>query len=578
MDFYEEASLVMVPSGYKDQKVYSSVPDDGSGDLTFSRASTATRVNSDGYIEKAQVNLLLQSNTFNTTWLNQLGGTITGGQSGYDGTNDAWLLSKDTSTFRSIRQVISFAGVVTYSAYVKAGTLSNAALRVDSSAGALQVLYDLSAGTATLSGGANIAYGIDSIGSGWYRIFVTANISGGTNVHVYVDRDGTTAGNILIQDAQLNYGLVAQDYIETTTASVTEGVAIDVPRLNYNPVNPTCPSLLLEPSRTNVVTQSEYAANTLQNVTASYVESPEGVNNALRLTENSSTGQHYAEFNANVVSGTTYTISFFCKEGSYSQFAWPTQGSYMTGSISVDFDTETASVTGSDMISGSAFMEPYANGWYRVGFSGVPKISGNMDMYISISPNGVGSYTGDGVSYTDFYGFQCEAGSYPTSYIPTYGSSATRTADACSKTGISSLIGQTEGTLYWEVDFGVNATTDYPALFLWDGTSTNRMLIQRRGNNDKLQFQVIVGGATQVDAFSSTSVGAGKVKIAIAYKANDFVLYLNGNQEATDTSGTTYSGALSQLAFQNTRHDQTSAVLLFKTRLSNASLSELTSL
>jgi hypothetical protein len=39
MDFYEEASLVMVPSGYKDQKVYSSVPDDGSGDLTFSRAS-----------------------------------------------------------------------------------------------------------------------------------------------------------------------------------------------------------------------------------------------------------------------------------------------------------------------------------------------------------------------------------------------------------------------------------------------------------------------------------------------------------------------------------------------------------
>jgi hypothetical protein len=38
MDFYEEASLVMVPSGYKDQKVYSSVPDDGSGDLTFSRS------------------------------------------------------------------------------------------------------------------------------------------------------------------------------------------------------------------------------------------------------------------------------------------------------------------------------------------------------------------------------------------------------------------------------------------------------------------------------------------------------------------------------------------------------------
>ena len=68
MSYFDDASLVMIPSGYKDQKVYSVKPIDGSGDLTFSRASNATRVNSSGLVEKVRTNLLLQSNSFDTTW------------------------------------------------------------------------------------------------------------------------------------------------------------------------------------------------------------------------------------------------------------------------------------------------------------------------------------------------------------------------------------------------------------------------------------------------------------------------------------------------------------------------------
>jgi hypothetical protein len=50
-NLFNEASLVLVPSGYKAGKVYSEVPTNGDGDLTFTRASSATRVNSDGEIE-----------------------------------------------------------------------------------------------------------------------------------------------------------------------------------------------------------------------------------------------------------------------------------------------------------------------------------------------------------------------------------------------------------------------------------------------------------------------------------------------------------------------------------------------
>jgi len=51
MSTYTDASLIYYPSGVKAGKAYSLKPTDGSGDLTFTRASTATRVNSAGLIE-----------------------------------------------------------------------------------------------------------------------------------------------------------------------------------------------------------------------------------------------------------------------------------------------------------------------------------------------------------------------------------------------------------------------------------------------------------------------------------------------------------------------------------------------
>ena len=94
MSLYKDASLVMIPSAYKDGKLYSIRPTDGSGDFTFSRGSNlaATRVDVNGLIEKGRENLLLQSNQFDTTWGNS-NSTETSGQTGYDGSSDAWLLN-----------------------------------------------------------------------------------------------------------------------------------------------------------------------------------------------------------------------------------------------------------------------------------------------------------------------------------------------------------------------------------------------------------------------------------------------------------------------------------------------------
>jgi hypothetical protein len=90
---------------------------------------------------------------------------------------------------------------------------------------------------------------------------------------------------------------------------------------------------------------------------------------------------------------------------------------------------------------------PFSNGWYRCEITFTASgTNGSATIRIAES-DGVISYTGESKSVY-LYGFQYETGSYSTSYLPTYGTSATRTADSCSKTGISSLIGQTEGTIF----------------------------------------------------------------------------------------------------------------------------------
>mgnify|MGYP007053423483 CR=1 FL=1 len=67
----------MIPSGYKEDVVYSQIPTDGSGDLSFTRASNGTRINSAGLVEVCPWNLLEYSEDFsNATW-GKVSATIT---------------------------------------------------------------------------------------------------------------------------------------------------------------------------------------------------------------------------------------------------------------------------------------------------------------------------------------------------------------------------------------------------------------------------------------------------------------------------------------------------------------------
>jgi hypothetical protein len=594
-NFYDQASLVLVPSGYKDQKLYSQKPQTTDGQFLFNRGSDleVTRVNSQGKIEKAILNGLSQSNTFSTTWLNS-NSSETGGQADKDGGTTAWLLTT-TSASGFIYQDVVLSGIQTFSVYAKAGNQAGITLY---SAHASQGRYfNLSTGTVggTFIGGP-IAASITAVGGGWYRCSITVNASTLNGFRIYVSNgSANVAGTAYIQDAQLNYGLVAQTYVPTTTAAVISGLKLDTPRLNYDPANPTCPSLLLEPSRTNIIDQSEYIASWLDvNSTqeSNYATSPEGVQNATRVVMTSATGEHSVYDSVSVTSGTQYTQSVFLKQGDgsanwrYFQFRFRSGGFGGLYGVVVDLQEGTIGYdTGLDDFG----IEDYGNGWHRVWITATATTtSSNAGPVVAFNELANAydvSIVGDTNADVLIYGAQCEAGSYPTSYIPTYGTSATRTADACSKTGISSLIGQTEGTIFVDFyhDISVTAALD-TRIHLSSGTTANWIFVGFPDGGAKLLRFYVNDASGALSFFSSSGIVQGRNKMAFAYKSGDFVAYLNGAQVATNSTVRSIptcsqidlqGGAPNASAQERANYNQ---ALVFKTRLSNADLATLTTL
>jgi hypothetical protein len=537
MSLFDDASLAMIPSAYKDGKLYSIKPTDGSGDFTFTRGSNlaATRVDVNGLIEKGRENLVLQSNQFDTTWGTN-NASITSGQIGYDGSSDAWLLSK-TDSNALISQSVSKSGVQTYSIYAKAGTLSWCRFLITATTGNQSRYFDLSTGTKGGSGyGTEIDSTITSVGSGWHRITLTFNEST-TSVRIYpadgnLDISGTS-GNILIQDAQLEQGLVATDYIETTTTTAQAGILEDMPRLDYSG-GASCPSLKLEPQRTNLALYSEQFDNAAwaksnATVTANATTSPEGYVNAYKLiTNNAVINGQITDNISKSASQITYTSSIFVKKAE-----WDRIGLYISDAstfnnrgqafFNLDGTLGTVAAAGT-FTNASSNIEEYPNDWYRVYLTvTVPSTTTTIVLrYYSLDNN---ELNGDGTSGIYIYGAQLEEGSYPTSYIPTYGNgtSVTRSGDAYTNSSIEASLSNGYTAF---VECETLSTSEYNQI-QFKGSGGNYLL--RIGNQVRVLASSYVANNTS---------GVNKFALQVESTGN-FNLFKNGSSIATG-SGVTF--------------------------------------
>ena len=232
--------------------------------VTFTRASSGTYVDSQGVIrtattnearfdhnpttgeslgllvEESRTNLLLQSNGFDTTWINSNSSETAAAGIAPDGTNAAWEL-KDTldasPVAHSLNQTItSFTSgtVYTFSVWMKAGTLSEGGIALPSASFGAVLINRINLATGTvITSSANLTTSVVLFPNGWRRIIAsaTATATASGSVQVRSMNGGTTytgtgTGTVLVWGAQVEAGAFPTSYIPTTTATATRSADV----------------------------------------------------------------------------------------------------------------------------------------------------------------------------------------------------------------------------------------------------------------------------------------------------------------------------------------------------------------
>jgi hypothetical protein len=365
----------------------------------------------------------------------------------------------------------------------------------------------------------------------------------------------------------------------------------DVPRLDYSD---GCPTLLLEPLRRNLLPYSEdfteWDTSAIAPILTSGFSSPDNGTIAYKIAAGVGNGSHaiYDYPSVTFPVSTTYTFSVFAKKGEYKNL-FLRAGASDAASITFDLDTFEfiQKYEGVAPITDYSIKE-LKDGWAKISYSYttaassanfVPNIIFYPDSGATINTTGC-SFTGDGVSGGYIYGAQLEdngslgAATYPTSYIPTNGSSVTRLADVCNNAGDSTIFNDDEGVFYAEVSF-INGETSQGEISLSAGNSTNSIRIIF---NQSIGVWFYIQG--QVDYRSGISIYNNN-KIAFKYKNNDCSFWINGSKLSIDSSVTIPNGFITTQfdngSGANPFYGKARSILYFNEALSDAELEYITS-
>ena len=551
MSVLDQASLVQIPSGYKAGTIFSQVPTDGTGDLTFARSTTATRVNPDGLIETMPPNVMENSEPTSTgafkTGVTFQATDIFSWNGIYYGDNSARRIA-----FLAAAAVVG--QTYTFSAFVKMAD------------GSIPSVGDLATDDFRMWNGSATTNGltIEDVGGDIYRCSVV-RVATSTANNVAIEKQTYNSSKTFEASGfQQVLGSVPKTYYPTTDL-------LNYPRLDFT--GGGCGKYLFEPQRTNTILSNSDYSNIWSNVGANpitddAIQSPKDGVLAQKITVANSYGQHYFRqiLNGHTV-GEDYTFSVFAKAGELDSL---TLRLFNGNDTNVIFDLTNGIITSGT----NGKIEDYGNGWYRCSSYFVAQ-STYLYPYLYIL---AGNAQGDGTSGMYWWNAQLEEGSYATSAIETESSSVTRTADTSSTSGLSSVIGQTEGTIMVDIDFPYWKSL-FGVTFFDIGDSSDYIIAF--SNPDKLLLRVAVGGSLQVSYAGSSGqlVSGSRYKIAIAYKENDFAIYLNGVSIHTDTSGTVPAmSVITQSWAGNYLGGIYNEIYLSKTRLTNTELIALTTL
>jgi len=298
-----------------------------------------------------------------------------------------------------------------------------------------------------------------------------------------------------------------------------EGVGSNIPRLDYT--DSGCPSLLLEPQRTNFVTYSEDFSNTAWNTGATrsvnFVPTstidPNGKTNAYRVTSTASNNQ--VAIIPIIISGQIYTNSIYVRRV------------YGSGNVIL------RNVNNQE----NHFQVSVNDGWKRIETTATALTQFGR-LYVNL-------YTvGDII---EIWGGQVELGSFGTSIIPTTGTSVTRIAETATGSGNADTFNDSEGVLMVETSALISGGSTR-VISLSSGSQSVNNIYFNFNPNGTLSCQVLTSGGN--NNLSTSSINQeNNNKILVKYKANDFALWVNGFEADIDTSLSSTPIGLDRLNF-----------------------------
>lgn len=368
-----------------------------------------------------------------------------------------------------------------------------------------------------------------------------------------------------------------------------ETVVSGAPRIDYDPVTLACKGLLIEESRTNLLTYSEQFDNAAwakswATISANAATAPDGTVTADKLVESSANGLHFIyQHYVKAASPVTYTATIFVKAAERASCTFGIYGG-SSGRSTADFNLSTGTVSATTNTSGftasSATIQQVAEGHYRCIVTATTNSDASVDIQLNLLSSGNSTYTGDGTSGLYIWGAQLEAGAFATSYIPTTSAQVTRAADTATMTGtnFSSWYRQGEGTFVTSGDINSIGGSAFPAFLSVDDTSSNNAMEISvwDGASDQLKFAGYVSGVAQWSVPGAVYSAGQTSVIAAAYKENDFSAAYSGTLGSADTSGGVPN--VTQLHIGMNRgggsplNGHISRIAYYPIRLSNASL------
>jgi hypothetical protein len=311
------------------------------------------------------------------------------------------------------------------------------------------------------------------------------------------------------------------DVVRATTATrvnsagLIESVANNVPRLDYT--NGSCPSILVEPQRTNLFLRSEEFDNAywgkaqggdgeIPVVTANQGIAPNGTMTADRVVFNipSTAIDSQSRLTAGSTSPTGQAISsVFLKSNTSSSYT-----------MRFRFKTEISLIT----------VTPE---WQKLDISANNASIESFQINLRVNNATFGGT--DNFADILIWGAQLEAGSNATSYIPTEATAVTRNADVISKTGISDLIGQTEGTVFADININL-LSQPRPVIYLQDNSYFSNLIRIELTTGNNFRVTLSSNGNLFFDHITTYTFTTGRHKIAFTYSSinNKVILYANG--------------------------------------------------